>query len=1184
MNSQNPSPIKPVNLNNNEESYKLLYNSFLKKDSLHIFCQYFPSLCEKAEKYIKLHSDIIKFNTNSVHSKTGILITMEEVLTQDIHKILCKLEIPMLSNNAMLISLCLESFRNDFKKMKSTVKCDQDSTNITAPFSKLNINKKTRSYSLFVTSDNSHRPWFRSNSYTSGVNMEKKRKKKNNILLMSNLPIGNSNPSLVSDLFDPDRYKKFIIRSKHKRDSSLSTIHRGLNMTSRTNSPDPRTFIPSKMDSDFSLNSSLSQEHEFLKRTTTFRNSTTGHKSWLLNMFNTRISNHGSCESLQPVNQKVNSSMDSNQDNIKLLDDYAVEAATDDYLSQIKNLNMTFRQKFPTAISKMEKSIEDFIKEPGSWNILSDPSSSFILTQLRNIAASIQLESKENKLSYHHFFEAIREIKEIVSNIVKSQNTNLASCHEIIKKANDLLFVFSKPSRLLQCLEFDPFDFVSSVNMADEEAKLRLSMNGESFSKIPSVIIDKLGMMNKNESTINIDKSVKNVKLTKRFNRERNIEQYEFIKIISNGAYGSVSLVRSTRNNEYYALKRISKQSIAFNNQMEQVISERDIMHIARHPCVVHLICSFETPNALNLVMEYIQGGDCRTFLERIGVFPVEYARQYVSEVVLALEYIHSLGIVHKDMKPENLLITRTGHIKLTDFGLSKIGAIFKMTCYELETDPFNDGKIIGTPEYIAPEVILTTGYGPPVDWWALGVILHEFVIGETPFHANSPKNVFLNILYKDLSLIGIKSTSLSDPEAQENDEIPKCNIWEDISNDCVLLIKELLIRNPLYRLGGIRDDDFNRELVASASNSTSGFLRKTIKNHDFFKSVIWKNVIEKEALFIPKIDCVSDTSYFEDRNERYNHGEFDSETDDNADILSSSFTCVAEKDDNSNKSKTKITNQYVPILSTLDKYRSGYNLSASFDEKTNEKYLPSPESVGSMNLSSSEIKCKNVTKFSNDTAFRTYLNKNVGNISRKPQIKRNKSVITKTPLLDQLKQTLNKQYSDSGNSSRDETPPPLVIKTPFTNSLSKSKSYHFKSQSARPTSAIDVHRNAVPLANFFKKNKIQFITKTLKLVSKNNYSYGFTMNGIAESHENIPKLIHIKKRFNKNNENSKHIIRHHVTSVDASGPAYKAGLRKGFIISHIDNFPLDGINHFDAVLRLLRKKTIKLTVICPNF
>uniref|UniRef100_A0A3B3XVZ9 non-specific serine/threonine protein kinase n=1 Tax=Poecilia mexicana TaxID=48701 RepID=A0A3B3XVZ9_9TELE len=184
---------------------------------------------------------------------------------------------------------------------------------------------------------------------------------------------------------------------------------------------------------------------------------------------------------------------------------------------------------------------------------------------------------------------------------------------------------------------------------------------------------------------------------------------------------------------------------------------------------------------------------DCATLLKNIGALPVDMARMYFAETVLALEYLHNYGIVHRDLKPDNLLITSLGHIKLTDFGLSKIGLMSSVL-------------VCGTPEYIAPEVILRQGYGKPVDWWAMGVILYEFLVGCAPFFGDTPEELFGQV---------ISGEPQPEPDAQDGvfpltdflfAPLPDEIVWpegdEALPQDAQDLIAKLLRQNPLERLG----------------------------------------------------------------------------------------------------------------------------------------------------------------------------------------------------------------------------------------------------------------------------------------------------------------------------------------------------------------------------------------------
>lgn len=325
---------------------------------------------------------------------------------------------------------------------------------------------------------------------------------------------------------------------------------------------------------------------------------------------------------------------------------------------------------------------------------------------------------------------------------------------------------------------------------------------------------------------------------------------FEELKLISNGAYGAVFLVKHKETRQRFAMKKISKNNLILRNQVEQVFAERDILSFADNPFVVSMCCSFETKKHLCLVMEYVEGGDCATLLKNIGPLPADMARFYFAETVLAVEYLHSYGIVHRDLKPDNLLITALGHIKLTDFGLSKMGLMsLATTLYEgyidRETRQFSDKQVFGTPEYIAPEVILRQGYGKPVDWWSMGIILYEFLIGCVPFFGETPEELFAHTVNDDI-------------------EWPGDDDWE-VAEDAKHLITSLLQQNPRERVG------------------TSG--AHEVKEHSYFDAVDWNSLLRQKAEFVPQLASDDDTSYFDTRMDRYNHDMGDEDTDDTDDF-----------------------------------------------------------------------------------------------------------------------------------------------------------------------------------------------------------------------------------------------------------------------------------------------------------
>uniref|UniRef100_A0A8C8ZPD8 non-specific serine/threonine protein kinase n=1 Tax=Prolemur simus TaxID=1328070 RepID=A0A8C8ZPD8_PROSS len=431
----------------------------------------------------------------------------------------------------------------------------------------------------------------------------------------------------------------------------------------------------------------------------------------------------------------------------------------------------------------------------------------------------------------------------------RSESNEVAFVMQLVKK---LMIVIARPARLLECLEFDPEEFYHLLEAAEGHAK-----EGQGIKcDIPRYIVSQLGLTRDpleemaqlssydSPDTPETDDSVEGRGASLPSKKTPSEEDFETIKLISNGAYGAVFLVRHKSTRQRFAMKKINKQNLILRNQIQQAFVERDILTFAENPFVVSMFCSFETKRHLCMVMEYVEGGDCATLLKNIGALPVDMVRLYFAETVLALEYLHNYGIVHRDLKPDNLLITSMGHIKLTDFGLSKIGLMSLTTnLYEghIEKDAreFLDKQVCGTPEYIAPEVILRQGYGKPVDWWAMGIILYEFLVGCVPFFGDTPEELFGQVISDEI--VWPEGDDALPPEAQD-------------------LTSKLLHQNPLERLG-----------TGSAYE---------VKQHPFFTGLDWTGLLRQKAEFIPQLESEDDTSYFDTRSERYHHVDSEDEED----------------------------------------------------------------------------------------------------------------------------------------------------------------------------------------------------------------------------------------------------------------------------------------------------------------
>ena len=333
---------------------------------------------------------------------------------------------------------------------------------------------------------------------------------------------------------------------------------------------------------------------------------------------------------------------------------------------------------------------------------------------------------------------------------------------------------------------------------------------------------------------------------------------YEFIPltIIGRGAFGEVRVCRQKSTGDIVAIKKMRKEDMISKNQLMHVRTEKEIL-TADNPWIVKLKYSFQDDYFLYLVMDFLPGGDLMNLLMKKDILTEDEARFYTAEMILAVDSVHKLNCIHRDLKPDNILIDKKGHIQLSDFGLSKIAEknFFPMTETNIEQvksnnkdDPItlikkNSNKnissinslknkkrtrlmaysTVGTPDYIAPEVFGQNGYGQEVDWWSIGVMFFEMVVGYPPFFSENPSDTCKKIL-KWKQYFSIPNDANLSPEAKS-------------------LIKSL-VTTPENRLGynGVEE----------------------IKKHPFFKGINWDNIRNVKAPFIPDIKNDYDTKYFD--------------------------------------------------------------------------------------------------------------------------------------------------------------------------------------------------------------------------------------------------------------------------------------------------------------------------------
>jgi len=287
---------------------------------------------------------------------------------------------------------------------------------------------------------------------------------------------------------------------------------------------------------------------------------------------------------------------------------------------------------------------------------------------------------------------------------------------------------------------------------------------------------------------------------------------FELKATLGTGSFGRVRLVKVISDGKYFALKILKKSEVIYLKQVEHVKTEKVILQEISHPYIVNLTGAFQDDKNLYLLLEYVIGGEFFSHLRKAGRFPNDTSVFYSGQVALVFEHLHNLTILYRDLKPENLLLDKEGHCKVTDFGFAK------------KVD-YRTWTLCGTPEYLAPEIILSKGHGKAVDWWALGILMYEMLAGYPPFYDEDPLGIYQKILEGK-----IKFPWHFDRHSKD-------------------LIKKLLTADLTKRLGNLK---------AGADD---------VKKHKWFASLDWGALSTRAvpAPIQPVVGDESDTSNFED-------------------------------------------------------------------------------------------------------------------------------------------------------------------------------------------------------------------------------------------------------------------------------------------------------------------------------
>ncbi|SCV03479.1 LANO_0G04390g1_1 [Lachancea nothofagi CBS 11611] len=290
------------------------------------------------------------------------------------------------------------------------------------------------------------------------------------------------------------------------------------------------------------------------------------------------------------------------------------------------------------------------------------------------------------------------------------------------------------------------------------------------------------------------------------------LKDFHILRTLGTGSFGRVHLVRSNHNGRFYAMKVLKKKTIVKLKQVEHTNDERRMLSVVSHPFIIRMWGTFQDAEQVFMIMDYIEGGELFSLLRKSQRFPNPVAKFYAAEVCLALEYMHSQDIIYRDLKPENVLLDKNGHVKITDFGFAKFVPDVTYT-------------LCGTPDYIAPEVVSTKPYNKSVDWWSFGILIFEMLAGYTPFYDANTMKTYENILNAELQFPPFFHADVQD------------------------LLSQLITRDLSKRLGNLQNGSDD------------------VKNHPWFSEVVWEKLLCRniETPYEPPIQAgQGDTSQYD--------------------------------------------------------------------------------------------------------------------------------------------------------------------------------------------------------------------------------------------------------------------------------------------------------------------------------
>ena len=488
----------------------------------------------------------------------------------------------------------------------------------------------------------------------------------------------------------------------------------------------------------------------------------------------------------------------------------------------LNRINISFNTK-NNENKKLNKSINRFDRDKKKYMASSENKSKLLGNNLKHINLLLDsIESNNNIINLNKTEENINNVSKISKtslNKIKSLNTNT----NLNQNNKNSKAIGNKNYNTIRIMENKEITLSKSKNKSKKNPKNAKNMKNTKKEyqkkKEKENTEQKLNLNNCNLSKISCGPQTKNNNILDSINKSNIIDQTladnihaqlnlnsieeeritpsSFICLaqLGKGSFGEVYLVQKINTQEKFAMKVLRKERIMGQNLLKYAIAERNVLSLSNHPFIVKLNFAFQTSSKLFLILEYCPNGDLAKHLLFEKRFPEDRAKFYICEVLLALENLHQRDIIFRDLKPDNVVLDEEGHAKLTDFGLSKEGV----------TENQYAKSFCGSIAYLAPEMLKKQGHGKAVDWYLLGVLFYEMLVGITPFFTNRKEDIFHNIEFGEL-------------------KIP-----EFVSEEAADLLRGLLQKDPKKRLGGSSKD------------------AQEIKEHPYFKDVDWDKVYNKQ-------------------------------------------------------------------------------------------------------------------------------------------------------------------------------------------------------------------------------------------------------------------------------------------------------------------------------------------------